>query len=132
MEKSSKIKYFKGFWKVEDVRKNPNWLFVFGDNDIGVGIGGQAIIRNQVNVCGIPTKKSPSNHPSAFYTDNELEQNKQKISRAISKLVVLSRNYEYIILPEDGLGTGLADLPRKAPLTYQFLISQMKMLCDEI
>lgn len=38
---------FNGNWSVDDVRKSKDYLFVFGDNDIHSGTGGQAIIRNE-------------------------------------------------------------------------------------
>jgi len=119
------IRYFNGYWKVEDVIKNPNCLFVYGDNDVHQGKGGQAIIRGLPNTLGIPTKKYPSYHPSSYYTDNELELNKQKIRIAIKKLMIESQKYDYIIFSKDGLGTGLSDLPKRAPLTYKFLVDEI-------
>lgn len=48
---------YPSFWTVAIVRQYPNALFVFGDNDCGKGTGGQAIIRNEPNSIGLPTKK---------------------------------------------------------------------------
>ena len=47
-------------FSVEDCNNNPNKIYIFGDNLCGVGKGGQAIIRDCVNVFGIPTKRTPS------------------------------------------------------------------------
>ena len=124
----SKVVVFKGFWTVEDVQKNPHALFIFGDNNIGRGKGGQAIIRGLPNAIGIPTKKYPSNDPESFYTDAEYNENITKINTAINIIVGLSTSYKYIVLPEDGLGTGLADLPRKAPNTYKYLVNAINNL----
>ena len=33
-----------------------------------------------------------------------------------------SPNYDCIYFPEDGIGTGLAKLPTKAPRTYDYLV----------
>ena len=41
------IQVFKGFWSVDDVIKSPNKIFIYGDNDLRTGLGGQAIIRNE-------------------------------------------------------------------------------------
>lgn len=128
----SKIKIFKGYWSVDDVKKNRRWLFVYGDNDDHYGRGGQAIIRNERNTVGIPTKKHPNNKPDAFYSDNELIQNQNKILDAIEKVKKMVVHYESIILPEDGLGTGLAQLPNKAPKTYKFLCEQIQILKETL
>mgnify|MGYP006999672235 CR=1 FL=1 len=53
------IQVFKGFWSIEDVIKSPNKIFIYGDNDLRTGLGGQAIIRNESNTLGIRTKKFP-------------------------------------------------------------------------
>lgn len=62
----SKIIIFDGFWTIDDVKRYPHALFVYGDNNVQRGLGGQAIIRNLPNTVGIPTKNYPSNHPDAF------------------------------------------------------------------
>ena len=126
-----KIITFKGYWTTSDVIMNPKALFIYGDNNIGKGKGGQAIIRDLPNTFGIPTKKYPSNNSNAYYTDAEIIENIRRIRSAINSIVYLSSRYEYVVLPENGFGTGLADLPRKAPGTYKYLVSaveQMKKL----
>lgn len=124
----TKIKIFKGFWTVKDVRKRPNYLFIFGDNDVKKGKGGQAVIRSEPNVAGIPTDKKPGKHPDSYYTDDEYDLNKKKIMNAINYIIELSAEYEAVVLPEAGFGTGLADLPNKAPKTYKFLLKAVKYL----
>ena len=123
ISETKKIKIFNGFWTKEDTRKNKNWLFVFGDNDVEKGKGGQAIIRKEPNAVGIPTKKYPSYNKSAYYTDDELEENKKKIDIGVNKVLrmFLNNDYDYLILPRDGFGTGLANLPKGAPLTYKHI-----------
>jgi len=124
----TKIRIFKGWWNVNDVKNNPNCLFIFGDNDVKTGHGGQAIIRDLPNSIGIPTKKFPTLEPNSFYNDLEIEKNKMKISFAIKNIINESKKYKYIILPEEGLGTGLADLKNKAPETFKYLESQIMFL----
>ena len=63
------ILIFKGFWTLENVTSKPDYLFIYGDNDVKNGKGGQAIIRDLPNTAGIPTKKYPNNNPASFYTD---------------------------------------------------------------
>lgn len=118
-----KVLIYDKYWTVKDVKENPTHLFVFGDNDIGIGKGGQAIIRFEENAMGIPTKKKPSHSQDAYYTDDELKENKQKINNAIRKIadVVTEKQYEVVVFSKDGLGTGLAKLASKAPKTFEHL-----------
>jgi hypothetical protein len=116
-----KICVFVRFWSTEDCHMQPESLFIFGDNDIKKGCGGQAIIRYCKNTIGIPTKKLPNNKSSSFYTDNEFEDNCRKIIDAISLIIKKSVDYGELVFPFDGFGTGLAKLPENAPKTLEFL-----------
>ena len=99
---------------------NPDCLFVFGDNEKKFGCGGQASIRYCSNAYGIPTKKSPTMANSAFFTDSEYDKNVAHIDKAIANI---PSGYDTIVFPSDGLGTGLAELPKRAPKTYAYLVS---------
>ncbi|AQN68275.1 hypothetical protein [Saudi moumouvirus] len=124
----SKILIFNGFWTEKDVLNFPRGLFVYGDNDAHFGKGGQAIIRDLKNTIGLPTKKYPTNDNNSFYTDNEYEQNVEKINKAIQNIINKSKYYDYLILPKDGFGTGLSKLPEKAPKTFKYLCEQIEIL----
>ncbi|XWV25133.1 hypothetical protein QJ856_gp0643 [Tupanvirus deep ocean] len=132
MSNKSKIVIFKGYWTVADVNKYPHALFIYGDNNIKKGKGGQAIIRDLPNTMGIPTKKSPSNHPDSFYNDYEYEDNIRRINNAVNDIIQKSQSYKYVVLPENGLGTGLAQLPKKAPKTYAYLVKLIEQLKQQI
>jgi hypothetical protein len=114
---------FDGFWTIEDARDYSEYLFIFGDNDVNKGKKGQAIIRDEPNTSGIPTKKFPTFASSSFYTDKDYEQNVIKIDKAIEKILMRVKNegYKGIILPKDGLGTGLSKLNVYAPKTFEYL-----------
>ena len=102
----------------EDLRQNQDKIFLFGDNLTGRGFGGQAKeMRGEENAIGIPTKKAPSNHPSSFFSDKELAKNEKAINAAFGKIP----KYKTIVIPQAGLGTGLARLSEKAPRTAQYL-----------
>lgn len=118
MTKVGKTKRFS----IELVNNHPNYLFVFGDNLVGRGQGGQAIIRYCKNSFGIPTKKLPSSFADSFFDDAEFDSNIEHIKNKIDQLVELRNDFECVIFPVDGLGTGLAQLPQKAPKTYKFLV----------
>ena len=121
-----KVGVFNGFWSEVDCNNNINCLFIYGDNDCGLGMKGQAVIRLCKNSIGLPTKKYPRNNISSFYTDDEYVENCIKINLAISKIVEVSNYYDYIILPSGGFGTGLSQLQKYAPKTLLFLNSQIE------
>nr|WBF70815.1 hypothetical protein [Megavirus caiporensis] len=124
----TKIIIFNGFWTVDDVKINPHALFVYGDNDVHIGKGGQAIIRDCVNAIGLPTKKYPNNHSTSFYTDLECHDNVKKIDNAINNIINVSKKYDYVVLPRDGFGTGLAKLKEKAPETLKYINQRIEFL----
>ena len=110
-----------GFITRTFVQANPSKIFLFGDNLLGRGYGGQAAaMRGEPNAIGIPTKKKPSNNTDAFFNDAEFEQNKAAIDLAFGRLAGLKDGTE-IVIPSAGLGTGLAKLPDVAPRTFKYL-----------
>ena len=127
-EPSSKIHIHDGYWTVASVKLDSLSLYVFGDNNIGKGRGGQAIIRNLPNTVGIPTKKYPNNYVSSFYTDEDYDDNIQRINAAVDTIIERSVNYKRVILPADGLGTGLAMLAQKASKTNEYLLQAIERL----
>jgi hypothetical protein len=124
------VQTFNGFWTAGDCMQRPHVLFIFGDNNVGRGLKGQAVIRGCSNAMGIPTKKIPNYQLSSYYTDNEYDDNCTNISNACKKILQAldGGKYSTVIFPSDGLGTGLADLQKKAPRTNEFLKSEVKEL----
>lgn len=123
------IVYYQGYWDTDITRSLPKWLFIYGDNDERKGLKGQAVIRNEPNAMGIPTKKKPRLTDDSFYTDTEYKENTKKIQASINAIhkVLLSGKYTDLVLNEN-IGMGLAQLDKKAPLTYKFLISSLEEL----
>jgi len=119
------IEIFNGNWKINDVKYQLNKLFIFGDNDLRIGKGGQAIIRGLNNTIGIRTKKAPNNNHNSFYSDEEYDQNILKIKEDIDKILNKMKDGYIIVLSNGGYGTGLAQLNLKAPKTFKYL-------CDEL
>lgn len=114
---------WNGYWSRNDVKENKDLLFIFGDNDIKQGYRGQAVIRGLTNTEGIPTQKNITPSSDRFYRDDEYKENRKKIKSAI--LLILKRineeNYKGIVLPKDGIGTGLSQLYKRAPKTFEYL-----------
>lgn len=102
------------------IEENKYTFFVFGDNLKRIGLAGQAsAARGNTNAIGIPTKVSPSNDEDAFFSDDQ--KIVWKDTEDFKKLYFyLSHGYD-IVLPEDGLGTGLSKLPEKSPENYRNL-----------
>lgn len=119
------VEIFEANFTYDMVRKS-NKIWIFGDNDLRIGNGGQAVIRDLNNSIGIRTKKSPSTSTNAYYTDDEYEDNCKKIFEDIlfikSKLTEGNR----IVFSKNGYGTGLALLQQKAPKTFLFLCEHLK------
>jgi len=117
----------------EYVRANRDLLFLFGDNLERRGYGGQAVdMRGEPNAIGIPTKKSPNYSASAFFSDEEFEQNTAVIDLAFARLQRAGTDTIHaIVIPSDGLGTGRAQLDKRAPLTFAYVQKRLAELTSE-
>tara|TARA_B100000073_G_C23652853_1_gene541319 strand:- start:686 stop:1075 length:390 start_codon:yes stop_codon:yes gene_type:complete len=123
---------YNKYWTVDYVRKNDQYLFIYGDNDVGKGHGGQAVIRDEPNTIGIPTKKSPSRAWKAYYYDTEYDENVNKINQAFEKAKNKSQKYLGVVLPGDGFGTGLANLSKTAPRTLEYINKRTMEFIEEL
>ncbi|MGD9564336.1 MAG: hypothetical protein AB7F88_08660 [Pyrinomonadaceae bacterium] len=117
----------------EYVRENRDKLFLFGDNLERRGFGGQAAaMRGEPNAIGIPTKKSPSYRDDAFFSDEEFEQNKASIDAAFAEIMnAVTDSIRVIVIPSGGLGTGRAQLERRAPRTFAHLQKSLTEIASE-
>jgi hypothetical protein len=106
-----------------DIRNNPDVIYLFGDNDLRSGLGGQAKeARNEPNAVGIRTKKKPSRTEDSYFTDSEYDENVRRIDNDFAQIPV---GKSIVILP---MGIGLAELPTRAPRTYAYLRSKIDAL----
>ena len=103
--------------------ENPMSIYVFGDNVQRVGNGGQAQIRHRTNSIGVATKRAPLMDDKAFYNDSfgDLKSLINDIDQLYS--IHNSNTYDHmnLIFPKDGLGTGLSELPKRAPMINKML-----------
>lgn len=112
----------------QDLRANPALIYIFGDNQARYGLGGQAAeMRGEPNAHGIATLKSPD----VFWSDADLPDNCCVLDADFAPLFKAARNGRMIVLPSDGVGTGLADLKRRAPQTFQYLQKLWNKLIEE-
>jgi alkylated DNA repair dioxygenase AlkB len=110
-------RFKKTLWTIADTRKNPNTIFIFGDNLLKRGKKGQAIIRDAVNAFGIPTKRKPATSLDSYFSDKTFEQNKIDINNAFLEIP----QGKDIVLAKADLGAGLAQLQKRAPKTWDYL-----------
>jgi hypothetical protein len=106
------------------VQADRDTIFVFGDNMKRAGYGGQAgQMRGEPNTIGVPTKWTPERSQSAFFTDED--RSNPEVHRAISDAFRLMRDClsagQNVVIPADGLGTGLAELPTRAPKLHAMI-----------
>ncbi len=113
----------------EMVQAEPGALFVFGDNLARAGYGGQAAaMRGEPNAIGIPTKRAPTMAPEAFFTDDDLPAFLMAATPAFKSLAQHLARDRIVVMPADGIGTGLADLQRRAPRIWASLQKALERL----
>lgn len=113
---------YQKFINREDVAMNTKATYVFGDNDVRQGFGGQAAaMRGFPNSIGVRTKKYPSIAWDSFYNDAEYDDNVAKMDEDLDQVRDILWQGRLVIMPMDGLGTGLSDLANYAPKTAKWL-----------
>jgi hypothetical protein len=122
------IRIFPGRYTPAVVKATPDWIFVFGDNVTRKGLKGQAIIRGIPNSFGIPTKWRPERVPSAYFTDESDCWN--CCSYDLTRLGTLLFQGANVYWPKDGIGTGLAELPTRAPNLFEYIEETKRELFD--
>ena len=105
----------------EIVKANPNKLFVFGDNMLRYGKGGQAVIRDLPNTLGVVTKREPSTDANAYFSDAVDEMNALDWDIARLNILKNSKVFTHIVFPTKGLGTGRAQMKSKSPMLYKMM-----------
>lgn len=107
------------------LRQHPEINFVFGDNILQRGYGGQAKeCRGMMNCYGVPTKRCPAMDEGISYFKDELFETYQHyIDLAIGKI---PRDKPIYVIP--GIGTGLSKMKERAPLLYRYMIEKLNAL----
>lgn len=116
------------------VQSDRGSVFIFGDNMVGRGLGGQAAaMRGEPNTIGVPTKWRPERTDGAYFTDDDLRDGsvRHAILEAFSRMKNALASGKNVVIPADGLGTGLAELPTRAPKIHAFIEAGISSLCQE-
>jgi len=111
----------------EQIVCNPEKLFVFGDNMARIGLGGQAgEARHCPNTIGIPTLWAPG----MFFSDADLDNPivMAAIDTTFINIQLLLDEDITVVFPEDGVGTGLADLLKRAPRIHDYIQHHLVLL----
>lgn len=104
------------------LRDEPKTLWVFGDDLIRCGFGSQAVeMRGEPNAVGIPTKRLPARDPGAYFTDNDIEAFREAAAPGFQRLAAHLESGGTVVWPAAGIGTGQADLERRAPRIWASL-----------
>lgn len=110
----------------QDLQANPNLLYVFGDNEIRQGLGGQAReMRGEPNACGVATLHAPGQ----FWIEADTPRQCRVIDADLARVVrKLGHEDGTVIWPLEGIGTGLAMLEESAPSTMRHLRARIDQL----
>lgn len=121
--------YHQKWIERSDLRNNPDVYFLFGDNTIRKGMGGQAgAMRGEPNAIGVATKMTPTSGSNAYFSDSDLTSNCRIIATDMRAAFRRRDEGHLIVCPADGLGTGLSELPERAPQTNDFLLWLLYLL----
>jgi hypothetical protein len=116
-----------------DLRANRDRLYVFGDNMEGRGLGGQAAaMRGEPNAVGVPTKWRPDRSPSAYFSDADADDGdvRHAIIGAFDHMRAWLAAGKDVVIPADGLGTGLSELPARAPRIFRAIEARIASLLE--
>lgn len=106
----------------ELIKANRDKLFVFGDNYMREGTGGQAkAARGEPNTAGIRTKFKPTYNERDFLKDEHYGSNVICILHDFTPIFKQLHVDGIVVWPKDGVGTGIAQLQTRAPETLKFI-----------
>lgn len=108
------------------LRANPEQLYLFGDNFLRRGLGGQAKhMRGEPNAIGIATKYAPSRNQPDYFHDGDVHA-LEIITKDLNLVSSMLYRGFIINVPRDGLGTGRSEMPQRAPLLHALIVSFFK------
>lgn len=104
------------------LRAEPEARFVFGDNVARRGMGGQAKeMRGEPNAIGVATKWAPSMDERAFFSDIDTTHS-SRVAADFAEIEIALADGRTVYFPADGIGTGLSELPTRAPKLHKYIV----------
>lgn len=108
-----------------DLQANRHALYVFGDNEQRVGLGGQAgEMRYEPNAVGVATLSSPGR----YWREDDSARQCAVIDADMRPVFAALSEGRLVIFPLDGIGTGLAALESASPTTFAHLQARIREL----
>ena len=110
-QKPMNIKIHKGFWTRDQVARDVDSIYVFGDNftdflDVYVPSSTQAVIRGLPNAYGISTKNDRFKYPKSYLSDEDGYVFRSSLEMVILLLKTKLEEGKTICFPEQGIGNG--------------------------
>jgi hypothetical protein len=130
-QNTNNVEIYSGNWTRDHVANQTDKVFLFGDNTDDrtnthhIPTATQAVIRGLDNAIGIDTKKDRGTNESSYFTDDDFEEFKNQVDEAIQKAINSGKT---IVIPENGIGTGKAQLEKRAPKLFTYLQDKLKEL----
>lgn len=114
-----------------DLRGHPDWLYLFGDNEKRRGFGGQAATcRGEPNAVGIATKRWPGHTMGAYWNNADFDRVKPIIDADFAPAFEHAKAGGTLVCAADGLGTGAAQLPQRAPRIFRYIEDKLAELAE--
>ena len=111
--------------------RHSNALFVYGDNMMRYGKGGQAVIRDCKNALGIAVKHAPKTEDKAYFTDADVDLFRTEVEAKFGVIRKALSEGRTVFWPLDGIGTGLANLAKRSPVCWELLCSYTRPMFQE-
>lgn len=109
-----------------DLRANPEVRYLFGDNCDRAGRGGQAAeMRGEPNAIGVRTKRHPNMQSTAFFKDSDEIEVRSFWNEDLAPVRLHHQAGGIVVIPLDGLGTGLARLPYRLQNILEYEIERI-------
>ncbi len=116
------------------LRAEPTALWLFGDNMLQQGFGGQAKeMRGEPNALGIATKWAPGTASDDYLAPGDLHDARfrQRMNTDFAVIMTVLRLKGTVYLPGSGIGTGLSQLKERAPNILEAITSKLDALALE-
>lgn len=113
--------------------RNPENWFVYGDNLLREGKGGQAVIRDCPNAVGVATKRAPHMAPNAFFKEGN-DDDLQAVASDLDLIWLYLESGKTVVIPvtndlQPSLGLERAELPKRAPSIYEMICEDVAEMC---
>lgn len=107
----------------DDVRRERDKIFLFGDNMMRVGMGGQARhMRGEINSRGVVTKAAPGESHRCYFNDKD-PFFRELIEKDLEMVDQILKSGKTVVVATSGLGTGLSELPSRAPGLHNLIVN---------